>query len=103
MSAVPAKFAPVTVTAARPPRLWPAILLTAGCWMAWLYSVLLAPTTFQTFLTQFYSPMVLAAGLLVWWPFFSRMRWLDRGLGLGALAIGAGLTYLVVDKSMVMG
>ena len=87
----------------KPPRLVPAIVLVAGYWAAWLYAHLLAPNVFARFLTLFWSPMVLAAGLLLWWLFASRMRWLDRVWGVLSLAIGAVLAYLVVDESMVMG
>jgi outer membrane protein assembly factor BamB len=83
----------VPATKPRLPRMWPAVALVAGYWAVIGVAHLLVPTVItqlQHFLTIFYSPLVLALGILVWWLFFSRQPWIDRLVGLGLL-IGGGI------------
>ena len=84
-------------------RISPALVLLAAYWLAWLSATLLAPTVFVRYLTLFWSPILLAAGLLVWSLAFSRMRWLDRLWGVLSLTIGGGLAYVLIDRSLSRG
>jgi outer membrane protein assembly factor BamB len=51
-------------------------------------------------LTIFWSPFVLALGILVWWLFFSRQPWVDRLFGPGLLIAGGIATKFLSHKSM---
>lgn len=84
-------------------RLWPAFVFVGAYWAAWAIVTVFYPATFQQFMTLFWSPMILAPLVLVWWLGFSRQPWLERFWGVGCVILaGIGATYLA-DKSMMMG
>jgi outer membrane protein assembly factor BamB len=94
------------------PRLWPAIALVAAFWCVVAFMKLttnkaLFPddvfTQLQQFLISFYSPMLLALGILIWWLGFSRLPWAERLIGLALLISGGILARLLADKSMAFG
>jgi hypothetical protein len=62
----------------QPPRLWPAVLLIGVYWALWGAATLFVPGTSQQFLAIFWTPMLVAVGLLVWWFAFSRLPWPAR-------------------------
>jgi hypothetical protein len=85
-------FALSTSLAARPRlRLWPGVVLIAVLWLLLTVPARLVPEDMMLlFYSVFFAPMVITALLLVWWLFFSRLRWTDRLLGVFAfVAIGA--------------
>src|SRR5262249_51681133 len=84
-------------------RLWPAQVLVALYWVGLLLVNLFLAATFSQFLFQFYAPMVLALGILIWWLFFSRLRWAERLSGIAALIAGGLLALYLADKSMPFG
>jgi outer membrane protein assembly factor BamB len=94
------------VKPAAPPRkvrLWPAFVFVAAYWAAWAFVTVFYPATFQQFMTVFWSPMILAPLVLLWWLGFSRQRWLERFWGVGCVVLaGVGATYLA-HTSMMMG
>jgi len=84
-------------------RLWPAFVFVAAYWAAWAIVTVFYPATFEQFMTLFWSPMILAPLMLVWWLFFSRQAWLERFWGMGCVILaGVSATYLA-HKSMMMG
>jgi outer membrane protein assembly factor BamB len=96
----------------RKPRLWPAIALVAAYWLVVGFMKLVTIKTLFPedvftqlvhFLVAFYSPMLLAVGILIWWLGFSRLPWSERLIGLGLLIGGGILARLVADKSMAFG
>jgi outer membrane protein assembly factor BamB len=89
--------------APREPRLWPGLVLVAIYWIAWGIVTLFMAGTFTQFLTVFWTPMLVGAGILVWWLFFSRLPWGYRVWGLAWLVLGGLAAYALVDKSMKMG
>jgi len=94
---------PSPTSTVRPPRLWPAVALVAGYWAVIGIAHLLVPTVIsqlQHFLTIFYSPFILALGIIVWWLFFSRLPWADRLFGLGLLIAGGIAAKFLSHKSM---
>jgi D-psicose/D-tagatose/L-ribulose 3-epimerase len=52
------------------------------------------------FMTQFYSPMVLGLGIVIWWIAFSRLPFAARFWGLGCVAAGGAIALWLSDKSM---
>ncbi len=93
----------------RQPRLWPAIALVVAYWCVVGFMKLVTNKTLfpedvfsqlQQFLISFYSPMLLALGILVWWLGFSRLPWAERLISLALLIAGGILAKLVADKSM---
>jgi outer membrane protein assembly factor BamB len=85
------------------PRLWPGLVLVAIYWIAWGTVTLFFPGTFTQFLTVFWTPMLVGAGVFVWWLLFSRLPWSYRLWGLAWLILGGLAAYALVDRSMKMG
>src|SRR5207245_1324137 len=84
---------PATILQPRP-RLWPAVVIVALEWVAIETPRLLELSFFAQFLAMFLAPIAAGVLLVVWWLFFSRLRWRDRWLGLGvciAAGVAAGL------------
>jgi outer membrane protein assembly factor BamB len=80
-----------TAPAAEPRlRLWPGVALVLVQWLLILVPGWLMPGTMTQFIAWFWGPMVVAAGLALWWVLASRLRWSDRWLVLLACA-GVGL------------
>jgi outer membrane protein assembly factor BamB len=102
-------MAPADSTAASPaqsrlaPRLWPALVLVAAYWVAFAIANLVFPATFQQFMIIFWSPLVLAPCILVWWLFFSRQPWPERLGGVACLAVAGAAATALAHKSMMMG
>jgi outer membrane protein assembly factor BamB len=94
---------PASNATTKPPRIWLAVVLVACYWIVIGGAYLLDPlviSQLQHFLTIFYAPLVLAAGILVWGLFFSRLPWVERFVWLGLLAgVGIATTFLI-HKSM---
>jgi len=84
----------------RAPRLWPALVLLVIYWIARVAVNTLAPGTFGQFLTLFYSPLLLALGLAIWWLAFSRLPWFDRVWAVGWLILGGGLALRLAHASV---
>lgn len=79
------------------PRLWPGVLLLALIWIGRFGVPMALPD-----LTLY---GVLGAGvgillLLVWWLFFSRLRWSDRLLGLGLVVVSLFIGRMLLHESL---
>ncbi|HEV8062998.1 MAG TPA: PQQ-binding-like beta-propeller repeat protein [Gemmataceae bacterium] len=71
-------------------RLWPGVVLVVIQWACLKVPGLVFPGTMAQFMFMFFGPIATTILFVVWWLFFSRARWSDRGLGLGAaVALGA--------------
>src|SRR5262249_4258040 len=68
------------------PRVWPGIVILIAQWLIILVPGWVAPVTRAQFYGWFLGPVVGTVALALWWLFASRVRWLDRGLGLLAFA-----------------
>ena len=87
--AAPAAF----LAAPRRPRLWPGVAVVVFLLgVIWIPAWMDAPGMVR-FMCVYFGPMVGATLIGVWWLFFSRVRWIDRGLVLAAFAAGAALAY----------
>ena len=83
-----------SVSADRPLRLWPGVFIVALFWACLKLPGIFIPGETMQFFFVFFGPMVLTVLFLVWWLFFSRARWADRGFGLGvAILLGAGAWF----------
>jgi outer membrane protein assembly factor BamB len=103
---VPAHSAPaqsVTAPAARKPRVIMPLLVIAAYWIGWLAVNVFFPATFTQFMYLFFSPMIIAAVLVIWYLAFSRLAWLDRAWTVLSVAAGGGLAALLCHESMGMG
>jgi outer membrane protein assembly factor BamB len=91
--------APAPTEAAVPPsaerrlRLWPGVVIIALLWPVIKVPGWIAPGTMMQFRAMFMAPMAATALLMIWWLFASRLRWVDRGLGLLAFVGAAALAY----------
>jgi outer membrane protein assembly factor BamB len=80
-------------------RLWPGVLIIGSYW-ALRIGGRIGP------LSQFLNPLptfvivAAALALLVWWLFFSRLRWSERMLGLSVLVIGGAAAVVLAHNSM---
>jgi outer membrane protein assembly factor BamB len=80
-------------------RLWPAVILLGLQWLCMTVPSWLAPGTMLQFFGMFISPMVGAAGFLIWWLFFSRLRWRERWLTLLACAVIGAVAFVSYHSS----
>jgi len=62
----------------RRPRIWPGVGVVAVMWLVAVGPRWLELEPFLRFLGVFWAPIVGTAGVVVWWLFFSRLRWSDR-------------------------
>jgi outer membrane protein assembly factor BamB len=95
-------LAPPERPAARPPRVWPGAVIVVLMWVGMFLPAWLELGMFPMFMARMWGPIAATALLAVWWAFFSRLRWYDRLLGIGAFAAaGAGATALADFPFMV--
>jgi outer membrane protein assembly factor BamB len=87
---------------ARPLRLWPAVVIIALQWLVVKTVSWVAPATMAQFMTMFLAPLVGTGLLAVWWLFFSRLRWVDRILGLVVFAAAGAVAYSFFHPSLGM-
>jgi outer membrane protein assembly factor BamB len=88
------------VTAQKPLRLWPGVVL------ALLFLPLRSIVPFVVPDGDMYGTFgcVLAAlGILVWWLFFSRAPWVDRLVAIATMVVAVILTWRIVDESIAGG
>ncbi|HVS39322.1 MAG TPA: PQQ-binding-like beta-propeller repeat protein [Gemmataceae bacterium] len=87
---------PASIAAPRPrPRLWPGVALVVLMLLTiWVPAWLDAPGMVR-YMCVYFGPMIAALGVAVWWLFFSRVPWTDRGLSLVGVAAGAVLAYFL--------
>src|SRR5437868_5167310 len=92
-------YAPLAPAAAAPqpgdrrPRLWPGVVIVLLYWAVLKLPMLLMPGTMEAFMAAGLGTMALTVLFLVWWLFFSRLRWTDRLLGLVAAAAVATVIW----------
>ena len=80
-------------------RLWPGLLAVLIQWIVIKGPALAELSGFLQFMGGLYGPILGTLGVLVWWLFASRARWVDR-LSLSALfAALAAVTYFVADPT----
>jgi outer membrane protein assembly factor BamB len=76
-------------------RLWPAVVIILLEWALRIVPPLVSQEPMLMFMGAFYGPLLALALLVVWWVFFSRVRWSDGFFGVLALAVlGAGSFFL---------
>lgn len=104
-SEVPVASTSAPVSPAGPQlRLWPALVVVVLQWLGYMLPGLLAPGTMAKFMGMLWSSLGGAGLLAVWWLFFSRLRWVDRLVGLAVLALtGAGASLLYHETVGAMG
>ena len=88
----PEGFAPSPATAPRP-RLWPGVVIVGLMWLAITLPGWWAPGTFFQFMGMFWSPMIAAAAVAIWWVFLSRLPWKGQLPVLFAAAAGAVIAW----------
>src|SRR5262249_19825671 len=87
----------------RGPRLWPGVLIVVLYWgVLKLPGLLLSGTPAQVPI-MFMGSMAAPAIFLLWWLFFSRVRWADRLGCLLAFALIGGGIWLFYDPTMQGG
>lgn len=103
------QLAPETVHSKTPsaapnlPRFWPAFALIVIYWIVHTISDTALAGTFPQFLLNFYTPIFLALGILIWWLGLSRQSWTDRLFGVGCLVVAGVAATLLAHRSMMMG
>jgi outer membrane protein assembly factor BamB len=70
----------------RRPRLWPGVVIVALQWLAVTVAGWVVPGTMTQFQITFFAPMAGMLLVALWWLFLSRVRWVDRILGLVVFA-----------------
>ncbi|HZL88517.1 MAG TPA: hypothetical protein VFB96_09115 [Pirellulaceae bacterium] len=94
---------PAAAAAPKAPRLIVPLLVVTAYWVGWVVVTFGFPATFTQFLYLFWSPMIIAAVLLIWFLALSRLAWLDRLWTVVAVAAGGCLATLLCDRSMGFG
>jgi outer membrane protein assembly factor BamB len=104
---LPAPASPTAVVQARPApeaerrvRLWPGVIIVLLTWLVIVVPSLVMPGTIMQVMLMMNGPLAGAALFVVWWLFFSRIRWRDRGLILAACLAVGGLAYLAYDPTV---
>ena len=87
----------------RRPRLWPGVVIMAVMWVACTVPNLLSPGSIMGFQARFFSPMIAAPLVFLWWIAFSRTGWRDRVFVPLALIAITVATALLVHQNYQMG
>jgi len=90
---------------ARPKRLriWPAViflLLMVAAKVAQPLWLQRSEPTMTLFMVFVFSPVVCCLAIALWWLFFSRAPWRDRGLGLGGLLVLGVAAFFLSDRTL---
>ena len=80
-------------------RFWPGVLLLVFLWSVRLLANLGEPSPLKFFVSLMIVPLGVFLLTIVWWLFFSRLQWKERGLTLGVLAAVAVGTLAVSLQS----
>lgn len=83
-------------------RLWPGIVVVALQWAAVTIIGQIFPATPIQFMAMFIGPLVGTLAVLIWWLFFSRLRWADRLLLPVAFGLCGASVLLVGHPSIGM-
>ncbi len=81
-------------------RLWPAVVIIALQWAVTQGAKFFSSEPMVQFMAMLNGPMVGMLALVIWWLFFSRIRWFDRCLGLVGLAVTCTIAFLLSDPSL---
>jgi outer membrane protein assembly factor BamB len=82
------------------PRVWPGVVIIALQWLCALAPKWLAPDEIMLqFVGLFLAPMVGAGLIVIWWVFFSRIRWRERWLLLLAANVIGGVMFALGHSS----
>src|SRR5579871_1561259 len=82
------------------PRLWPGVLIIVLEWLAITVPGWVAPGTFFQFMGMFWSPMIGAAAIALWWLFLSRLSWREQLPVLLAAAMGGVIAWGLYHPSV---
>ena len=99
----PAKPAKPVDPVPRAPRLWPALVIVLAYWIGWVLVTYAQGNQFAQFMYYFWSPVLVALAILVWWLGLSRQPWLDRLWGIGCIAAFGGMAVALGHRSMLFG
>jgi outer membrane protein assembly factor BamB len=80
-------------------RLWPGLLAVLIQWIVIKGPALAELSGFLQFMGALYGPMIGALGVVVWWLFASRARWVDRLTMTVLFAAFGAVTYSLADPS----
>lgn len=86
---------------ASPVRLLPAIVLLILMLAALAVTRLLFAGTLTQFMTSLIAPLACLVAMGIWLLFFSRLRWIDRGLIVGAFVVAMAIGSQIVHVSML--
>ena len=81
-------------------RIWPAVVLVIALWGLRIVPGLYPEPSVPVIWIRFMGPLVCAGLILLWWLLLSRALWKERVLGLIGLAVIAGATTQLLDKSL---
>jgi outer membrane protein assembly factor BamB len=85
--------------AAKPLRVWPGIVAVTIQWLSRFGLKAVVPG-FSGFASGMLGSFAAAAGVVIWWVFFSRAAWVDRVAGLLLTAAAIAVTWRLNHESM---
>jgi outer membrane protein assembly factor BamB len=86
---------PAPVASEPRPRLWPGVAIVGLYWLCLKVPGLVVPGTMMQFYMMGLGTFVAVVLFIIWWLFFSRVRWAERFAALLAFAaIGCGMWFL---------
>jgi hypothetical protein len=91
--------APAADIPRKPLRVWPGIVLVVLQWIA-RFGVKAVIPGIEGFGLSVMSSLVITLLLIIWWAFFSRAKWLERGAALAVMVAGLGIAWLLRHESM---
>ena len=80
-------------------RLWPGIVLAAILWLVRIWTSIGEFAIYKFFVGMLIAPLVVLAGLALWWLLASRLRRSDRLLVVGAFLAVTAVTLVSADAS----
>src|SRR5918994_5205003 len=88
------------LSAERPLRLWPGVVIVAAQWIARFGIPIVAPD--QTMYAVM-AGMLGFVGIVIWWLFFSRAVWFERIAAVVVMIAAIAGTYPFLDMSLATG
>ena len=80
-------------------RLWPGVVLVAVFWLVRVWATTGEFALYKFFVGMLIAPLVVLAGLALWWLLASRLRWCDRLLVVGTFVAVTAVAMVSADAS----
>ncbi len=84
----------------RPIRVWPVVILLIGMPVSRYIPTLVEDGPEMLWAAGVMGPLLMCVLMVLWWLIASRARWFERVFGLIGIGLTAGLSVMMLDKTM---